>query len=48
LPEGITDAGYPQHKELREEALRVWTETKDIQRLWNAAVGYLEINSNRE
>ena len=35
LPEGISDLGYPQHKDLREKILRLWSETKDIDKVWN-------------
>lgn len=34
LPEGIVDKGYPQHKELREEILKLWGETGDIGKVW--------------
>lgn len=35
LPDGVTDNGYPQHKELREKILALWEEEKDIHKLWN-------------
>jgi hypothetical protein len=35
LPEGVLDNGYPQHKELREEILRIWNGEKDIEKLWD-------------
>lgn len=34
LPEGVTDVGYPQHKELREKITEVWKDTKDIEKVW--------------
>lgn len=38
MPEGIIDKGYPQHKELREKILKLWGETKDIDKIWNNLV----------
>ncbi len=38
LPEGIQDKGYPQHKELREKILKIWTEKPDIDFLWNKLI----------
>lgn len=38
LPNGITDNGYPQHKELREKILTLWQEEKDMKKLWNKLV----------
>ncbi len=35
LPEGVTDAGYPQHQELREKILEYWQKDKNIQNLWD-------------
>ena len=35
MPEGISDKGYPQHKELRERILKLWKENKDIEIVWN-------------
>jgi hypothetical protein len=35
LPNGITDNGYPQHKELRDKILVLWQEGKDIKSLWS-------------
>lgn len=35
LPEGKQDNGYEQHKELREQILRLWSEDKDIEKLWD-------------
>jgi hypothetical protein len=34
LPEGRQDAGYPQHKELREKIVELWSSEKDIHKLW--------------
>lgn len=34
FPEGVQDFGYPQHKELRENIVEFWKETKDIEKLW--------------
>jgi len=34
LPEGVTDTGYPQHKELREKIVTIWKDTKDIEKVW--------------
>lgn len=34
LPEGVTDTGYPQHKELREKIAKVWKDMKDIEKVW--------------
>ncbi len=34
LPEGVTDTGYPQHKELREKIVTIWEDTKDIEKVW--------------
>lgn len=38
LPNGIIDAGYPQHKELRERILTLWEDEKDLHKLWNKLV----------
>lgn len=38
MPEGISDKGYPQHKELREKIFKLWEETKDIDKVWNNLV----------
>ena len=35
LPEGIIDAGYPQHKELRDKILKFWEKDRNIINLWN-------------
>lgn len=35
MPEGISDRGYPQHKELRERIVTLWQEKKDIAWIWN-------------
>lgn len=34
LPEGVEDAGYPQHKELREKILNFWAKEKNMSSLW--------------
>ena len=34
FPEGMTDNGYPQHKELREKIVGIWKDTKDIEKVW--------------
>lgn len=38
LAEGIYDGGYPQHKELREEILRLWELDKNVDNLWSKLV----------
>lgn len=38
LPEGVEDAGYPQHKELREKIVKYWNKNPNIKDLW----GYLK------
>lgn len=38
LPEDITDNGYPQHQELREKILSIWSQDKNMDRLWHALV----------
>lgn len=38
LPERIYDIGYPQHKELRERIVKLWTAEKDMNKLWNNLV----------
>lgn len=38
FPEGIIDKGYPQNKELRERILKLWEETKNIEKVWNELV----------
>jgi len=43
LPEGVLDTGYPQHKELREKILRLWSETKDIDTLWETLTTHSEM-----
>ena len=32
------DGGYPQHKELREKIVQLWTKEKDIEKLWDNIV----------
>ncbi len=34
LPEGLSDAGYPQHQELRQKIVEFWEREKDINKLW--------------
>lgn len=34
FPENKKDIGYPQHQELREKIIKIWNETKDIDKLW--------------
>lgn len=41
LPEGVTDTGYPQHKELRERILEIWRGSKDIETVWAEAEKFL-------
>lgn len=36
LPEGIQDAGYPQHQELRNKILKMWQKKQDIDFVWSA------------
>jgi len=38
LPEGITDKGYPQHQELRQKILELWSKNKNMETLWNILV----------
>lgn len=38
LPEGKEDRGYVQHKELRDKILQLWSENKDIEKLWDNIV----------
>jgi len=38
LPDGILDKGYTQHQELRDKILKLWEETKDINKLWNSLI----------
>lgn len=38
LPEGVTDKGYPQHKELREKILEIWSKNRSMDALWEAIV----------
>ena len=35
LPDGIVDAGYPQHREIRTKILEYWAKDRNIKRLWN-------------
>lgn len=34
LSEGTIDAGYPQHKEIRENILQYWRKDRTINNLW--------------
>ncbi len=36
LPEGVTDGGYPQHKELREKIVELWGKERNINSLWKS------------
>lgn len=38
LPEGTTDKGYPQHQELRQRILELWSKDKNMDNLWHALV----------
>lgn len=38
LPEGITDKGYPQHQELRQRILEIWSKDRNMDNLWQALV----------
>lgn len=38
LPEDITDKGYPQHKELREKILEIWSKNRNMDDLWEAII----------
>lgn len=38
FPEGASDIGYPQHKELRDKILQLWSETKDIDKVWESLI----------
>jgi hypothetical protein len=40
LPEGVNDAGYPQHHDLRDKVFEVWNETKNIKDVWSACEKY--------
>jgi hypothetical protein len=33
LPQGVTDIGYPQHRELRKEVLKIWDVERDVEKL---------------
>ena len=39
LPEGVSDAGYPQHQEVRKEILKYWEKDRDIKNLWDYLTG---------
>jgi hypothetical protein len=39
LGEGVVDAGYPQHQEIRSEITDFWMKSKDIKALWNHLAG---------
>jgi hypothetical protein len=34
LPDGVMDAGYPQHQSIRENILQFWAKNKNISNLW--------------
>ncbi len=38
LPEGIIDRGYPQHQELRQKILDIWSKKRDMDNLWQSLV----------
>lgn len=38
LPEGLTDKGYPQHQELRQRILELWSKDRNMDNLWNTLV----------
>ncbi len=40
LPDGMTDAGYFQHQEIRQRILQHWVGDRSIQDLWNYLVDY--------
>jgi hypothetical protein len=35
FPEGVEDAGYPQHQEMRSEIIKLWEQNPDIDFVWN-------------
>lgn len=37
LPEGVEDTGYPQHAELRKRIVELWSQEKDIRKVWETA-----------
>jgi len=39
LGDGVVDAGYPQHQELRAEIVAFWETNKDIKALWEHFAG---------
>lgn len=41
------DEGYPQHKELRKNISKWWTEKPDIDYVWNRAVDFVN-NDNQD
>ena len=40
LPEGVLDTGYPQHKDLRRDILRLWKIKPDIAFVWKNITSY--------
>lgn len=34
LPEGVEDTGYPQHAEPRKRIVELWSEEKDVRKVW--------------
>lgn len=38
LPQGVEDKGYPQHKELREKILELWSKDRNMDNLWETLV----------
>jgi len=40
--EGVEDKGYPRHEELRKRIVTVWNKTKDIQKVWDDALNFID------
>jgi hypothetical protein len=40
LTEDMTDAGYPQHQDLRKQILKYWEKDRNIKNLWNHIIRY--------
>ncbi len=38
LPEGLIDKGYPQHQELRQRILELWSKDRNMDNLWHTLV----------
>lgn len=43
LPKGVSDDGYLQHQELRNEIITLWREQKDVAKIWNELAGRFEV-----